>query len=197
MVDWNLSEWDFDQLAGIDFNFIRSGEIEIQAVDSPDNESISIPFLGYWPRYTYSTRFNFWDQYDLTVQERAEEELRFVNFVLAEDTNESYFLFLPELEIDPFIPLDGAQINLTSAEPFYQDDLDEVFTAILKDSYSLTNILEVELDVPDVLPLPQPVPTPVPEPTSVVTFVVFGVALLGGIVKRSIFQLKKRTPAYS
>ena len=201
MIKWGLSEYDYDQLVGRDFETIASGEIEIQAVDNPGSDSISIPFLGWWPSATYGGSPHWWENYDLTVTESL-DELRFIQLRLDETPSKSYYLVVPELDIDPFIPISGAQIESDSYDLFYEGG---VIDQLLNEYYQLANIVGVELDLPDLVEhVNQPVsagppgsgefndsPVSVPEPSSAFGVLVFGIFFVGVILKRSLFRLAK------
>jgi len=185
MAKFNLSEYDHDQLVGLDFETIDSGYLEIP-LDNANNNSISIPFLGHRSYAHPSTSFNYWDQFDLTVRESL-DELRFIQLRLNEDPAYSYFLVVPDLNIDPFILLDGASIDLDG-----YDIVDEEwgFDLLLKAKFQEFDIVEAELEISDMVEdVNQTVA--VPEPSSAFGVLVFGVVFLGVFLKRSLSRLAK------
>lgn len=182
MVRWDLNEYDNDQLVGLDFEVINSGYIEV--ADNNGSDSISIPFLWWWPSYSYSAGFNYWDSYDLSVQESF-DELRYIQVQLSEEPSESYYLVIPELDINAFRPLDGAEINSEDYELMYEEG---VLEQLLNENYELIALGEEEIYILDMVEYVNQA-KPVPEPSSALGVLVFGMAFIGVLIKRGWSKL--------
>ncbi|MGK7904651.1 MAG: hypothetical protein AB4352_25250 [Hormoscilla sp.] len=184
MIKWDLSEYDQDQLVGLDFEEINSGYIEV--ADNNGSDSISIPFLWWWPSYSYSASFNFYSYYDSSVQESF-DDLRYIQVQLSEDPSESYYLVIPELDENVFSLLDGAEITSEDYEVMYEEGALE---QLLNENYKLIALEEEELYIPDMVGYVNQA-KPAPEPSSALGVLVFGMAFVGVLIKRGWSKLTR------
>jgi hypothetical protein len=169
-----------------------------------------MPFLWWWPRYTYYSYFSYfwwWDGNQLATGGNVEEELnnlRFVKFELDEDQDEFYYLVVPQIGTNPFIDLDGMYLELDTYDPTYEDGL---FAEILNSNHQFIGVEDAELDIADllnwvelanqqqttaqvdVLPLQLADAESVPEPSAVSGVLLLGAIFLAAVVKRSFSNL--------
>lgn len=216
MASFFVEESDYQQTSGIEFEYVRSGYLNVQPTNDQASEPVSVPFVWYWPGYTYfrSRRSNyfsyfwFWDQNVLPEEKSAFESelnnLHFVKFELNEDPEEFYYLVLPKQDENPFLDIDGIDLELDGYDPTYEDGL---FPEILNSSYEFVSVEEAELDMADLLdfvalenqepiliPPSQPSDnvggsTSIPEPSSLGGISVVAVLLLVVMVKRGWSQV--------
>lgn len=155
MPSWFVEESDYQQTSGIEFDYMRSGYLNIQPTDANAGDAVSMPFLWWWPQYTYfsyNSYFWWWDGNQLATGGNAAEEelndLRFVKFELDEDPDEFYYLVIPELKKNPFTDLNGIDLELDGYDPTYEDGL---FEEILNGSYEFLGVEDAELGIADLL----------------------------------------------
>ncbi|MEC4982906.1 MAG: hypothetical protein SAJ37_07205 [Oscillatoria sp. PMC 1068.18] len=210
MVAFSVEELSYKKTENIEIDFIRSGTIQIQPTNDPNANSIDIPFLWWTARRSSNPgSYKWWEDYELqdggSLEESGLSDLRFVKFNLIDipdGLNEPpplYYLVLPQLDNDPFLDLNGIEVDLASFNPSAFDD---TFNTLLKDSYEGIGVENQFLEIPDLCPVrqqciaevdPQPPvpPEKVPEPGTNFGILALAIIFFVAIVKRNFSSAKK------
>lgn len=200
MTYWLTQESDYQQTSGLEFDFGRSGYIE---VEDNSGDSMSLPFIWWMPSpyYSYGTTFNWWDGYELSSGDSLSTEnlnsLRFVEFTSDDDSDEFYYLVLPDLETDPLIEFDSIYVESELDDPTIDNF---IFSDMVQPEYTVTQVEEAELGLDDLVNFQTSqtqveVPadntggtssdmTSVPESASPWSLVILGILLFATLLKR-------------
>ncbi|MEM9539516.1 MAG: hypothetical protein AAGA60_08390 [Cyanobacteria bacterium P01_E01_bin.42] len=160
-MPWLFAETNtYKQTAGFEYDTIDSGWLTLGYP-----EQIT-PYLWWFPQFQYnpdgtvfysaSPDLAWWDKIPELSGENEQylEDLTFFKFTRYNNPSEFSYLVFPELETNPFIPLeDGEYVYSTYEDPSMNPE--EIIEQILDPSFTIVGIdndLEEELTIFDVLP---------------------------------------------
>lgn len=213
MADWLTQEQNYQQTSGLDFEFGRSGYFQVSPQNDP-SESINLAYIWWIPFPSHNSTIHWWDGYELAGGQSISDEqlnsLRFIRFSPSANSDESYYLVLPEVDIDPFIDFNNIFLESQLADPTLDDS---IFSEMVTRHYQVTQVTEAELDLQDLVNfgLPEsspsqpevPVTAPnhegqdsasVPEMTSPLSLLVLGALFLGCLLRRQLVQRRAIAP---
>lgn len=207
MTDWLTQERHYQQTSGLDFEFGRSGYFQVSPRNDP-SESINLAYIWWIPFPSHTSTIYWWDGYELaggqSISDQQLNSLRFIRFSPSANSNESYYLVLPDVEVDPFIDFNNIFLESQLTDPTLDDS---IFSEMVTRHYQVTQVTEAELTLEDLVNfgLPEPsTPQPevpvnppnneaqdsasVPETTSPLSLMVLGVLFLGCLLRRQLVQ---------
>ncbi|WP_159786253.1 hypothetical protein [Sodalinema gerasimenkoae] len=213
MADWLTQEQNYQQTSGLDFEFGRSGYFQVSPQNDP-SESINLAYIWWIPFPSHNSTIYWWDGYELAGGQSISDEqlnsLRFIRFSPSANSNESYYLLLPDVEVDPFIDFNNIFLESQLTDPTLDDS---IFSEMVTGDYQVTQVIEAELDLEDLVNfgLPEsppsqpevPVTVPnhegqnsasVPEMTSPLSLLVLGALFLGCLLRRQLVQRRVIAP---
>lgn len=213
MTSWLVQERSYQQTAGLDFAFGRSGYFQVAPRNDP-SQSINLAYIWWIPFPSHSSTIFWWDGYEFdggqSISDEQLNSLRFIRFSASTNSNESYYLVLPDVEVDGFLPLNNIFLGSQLADPTLDDS---IFSEMVTRHYQVTQVTEAELDLQDLVNfgLPEsspsqpevPVTAPnhegqdsasVPEMTSPLSLLVLGALFLGCLLRRQLVQRRAITP---
>ena len=213
MTSWLVQERSYQQTSGLDFAFGRSGYFQVAPRNDP-SQSINLAYIWWIPFPSHSSTIFWWDGYELdggqSISDEQLNSLRFIRFSASTNSNESYYLVLPDVEVDGFLPLNNIFLGSQLADPTLDDS---IFSEMVTRHYQVTQVTEAELDLQDLVNfgLPEsspsqpevPVTAPnhegqdsasVPEMTSPLSLLVLGALFLGCLLRRQLVQRRAIAP---
>ena len=203
MPFWSAQQQNYQDTGGLAFSSGTSGYIQVTPQDG-SSDAFNLPFLWWMPYQTHATTFYWWEDYELSdggsLPTESLNDLSFVRFTSYEDSDEFYYLLLPNLDPDPFLSFDSIYLESQSYDPTVDIPL---LTSIISPEYEVNRITASNVGFEDILTFERPdahesiidVPKDrsvsetsgsqeIPEPTSPLSLILIGIILGGAALKR-------------
>ena len=205
MPFWSAQQQNYQDTGGLAFSSGTSGYIQVTPQDG-SSDTLDLPFLWWMPYQTHTTTFYWWEDYELSdggsLPTESLNDLSFVRFTSYEDSDEFYYLLLPNLDPDPFLSFDSIYLESQDYNPTVDIPL---LTSIISPEYEVNRITASNVGFEDILTFERPdppqlepevplnPPSPespnsqdVPEVTSPLSLLLIGIILAASLLKRRL-----------